>query len=373
MAPNRGIEGQAKKGVATKTARTIIYVFGCAFVFFNSYSIYHLSTNCNDKDKIEKSLSSLLLDYGGAGGGTEADQRYERPDGVINNVNVYFRDESIESHVQCVGENFREDSWQYRSCKFTNLCFDVQKKEYFLFQSKSEKKLQATMEMDIFNTTHTSAVSMKGLNVALGAINLKWRSDVNKMKWFPTVVDGSHQGGYYELPANYVFLPYHSLNAMNPGHLVWDDFLPIYNLMVMFQLKDKRPFLVRHVFNPPLCKFCITLVYSSFAYCVLFELGATCDTKEDRKKKCAKIIPKFLPLMSVSPTTFRTTGETFLNVTNTDEKKERNSTLVCSKHGAAGIGVLSDHGTKKIHGMFTISTAFNWKFIFYFYSNRMGR
>lgn len=96
-----------------------------------------------------------------------------------------------------------------------------------------------------------------------------------------------------------------------------------------------------------------------------FELGATCDTKKERKEKCAKIIPKFLPLMSVSPTTFRTTGETFLNVTNTDENKERNSTLVCSKYGAAGIGVLSDHGTKKIHGMFTISTAFKWKFIFY--------
>jgi len=273
MAPNRGIEGQATKGVAAKTTRprfVLIYVFGFAFVFFNSYSTYQLSTNCNNKDTNEKNVSSLLLDYVGTEGGTEVDQRYERPDGVINNVNVYFRDKSIESHVQCVGENFREDSWQYRSCKFTNLCFDVQKREYFLFQSKSEKKLETRMEMDIFKTTHTSAVSMKGLNVALGAINLKWRSDVNKIKWFPTVVDEPHQGGYYELPANYVFLPYHSLNAMNPGHLVWDDFLPIYNLLVMFQLKDKRPFLVRHILNPPLCKCCITLIYNSFAYCVLF-------------------------------------------------------------------------------------------------------
>jgi hypothetical protein len=29
-------------------------------------------------------------------------------------------------------------------------------------------------------------------------------------------------------------VPFHSIAAMNPGHMVWDDFLPLYTLLHIF-------------------------------------------------------------------------------------------------------------------------------------------
>jgi hypothetical protein len=34
---------------------------------------------------------------------------------------------------------------------------------------------------------------------------------------------------------------FHSMNAANPGHLVWDDWLPIYTLLTMFQVLPGDP------------------------------------------------------------------------------------------------------------------------------------
>lgn len=50
-------------------------------------------------------------------------------------------------------------------------------------------------------------------------------------------------------------VPFHSFFAGNPGHLIWDDFLPIFTLMKMFNFVDDdgdasyRPLLTRHIFG----------------------------------------------------------------------------------------------------------------------------
>lgn len=55
-------------------------------------------------------------------------------------------------------------------------------------------------------------------------------------------------------------------------------------------------------------------------------------------------MPKFLPLMGVDSSTFSTTEDFRL-----ETKTERKSKYVCSRYGAAGIGILTDH-TNKTHG-----------------------
>ena len=48
------------------------------------------------------------------------------------------------------------------------------------------------------------------------------------------------------MPDSVVWMPFHSLNGANPGHLVWDDFLPMYTLLDMFQLLPENPYQEDH-------------------------------------------------------------------------------------------------------------------------------
>jgi hypothetical protein len=126
---------------------------------------------------------------------------------------------------------------------------------------------------------HTVVVSGKGevvlgdteqgkqYGVAIGSINAKWGLvDIQLLKWFPEVrwgpVPGSKRTSksknqsssgassdhddselydVYTLPPSVLMIPFHSLSAENPGHLVWDDFLPMFTLLEMFGfLKNKN-------------------------------------------------------------------------------------------------------------------------------------
>ena len=201
-----------------------------------------------------------------------------------------------------------------------------------LFQSPAGQTLLNMLEQSQQGNISTSTLMSQNTEVSLGGINAKWGSGKDRLKWFPRIISPSsdeYRGrGYYALSDDIVLIPHHQLNGMNPGHLVWDDFLPIFNLLRMFYdpANKQRPLLIRSALDPP--------------------LWATCDTMEWRKEVCAKVVPKFLPLMGISGETYFTTGESFLNVTHGLQKSD----LICGANGAAGMGALTDHGPTKLHG-----------------------
>jgi len=93
----------------------------------------------------------------------------------------------------------------------------------------------------------------KHYGVSIGSVNGKWGLiDIQKLKWFPevrwgpipgTAKDTTNSNSDYEvymLPPSVTMIPFHSLSAENPGHLVWDDFLPMYTLLDMFGFLNKR-------------------------------------------------------------------------------------------------------------------------------------
>ena len=211
-----------------------------------------------------------------------------------------------------------------------------------LFQSPAGQTLLNMLGQSYQGNISVSTTMSKN-EVSLGGINAKWGSGKDRLKWAPRIISPSsdeYRGrGYYALSDDIVLIPYHQLNGMNPGHLVWDDFLPIYNLLRMFYPAMettsshsnyieswKRPLLIRAILDPP--------------------LWATCDNMEWRKEVCAKVVPKFLPLMGIAGEKYLTTGESFLNVTHGPQKSD----LICAKNGAAGMGALTDHGPTKLHG-----------------------
>ena len=167
--------------------------------------------------------------------------------------------------------------------------------------------------------------------VSLGAINPNWgwkpkKSDA--LEWFPTVIDDELKDGYYELSEDKVLVAYHSMSGMNVGHLMWDDFFPIFSLMSIFQMEKDDLVLIRYVLkNRPRA------------------LWATCDLRDLTIDVCKTIFKKFLPLMGVKSDVQFTTNDSFLNL----PIGPRKSKYVCAPKAAAGIGMLSDHGLK-LHG-----------------------
>jgi hypothetical protein len=115
--------------------------------------------------------------------------------------------------------------------------------------------------------------------------------------------------------------------GFNAGHLVWDDFLPIYTLLSIFGLlgDDVQPLLTRYQLKQS-------------------ALWATCDYIQENKDKCKALFAKFLPSMGVDPSTFSTTEDFRFETAG-----NRKSNHVCARYGAAGIAMLTDHATKA-HG-----------------------
>jgi hypothetical protein len=116
------------------------------------------------------------------------------------------------------------------------------------------------------------------------------------------------------------------LFAANPGHLVWDDFLPIYTLLRIFQLfEDYQPLLMRYVLEGE-------------------GMWASCDWTDEKKTMCSQMFAKFLPLFGLHRDNF-TTNQNF----RFEVKGDKKSKLVCAVQGVAGLGMLTDHGMK-LHG-----------------------
>ena len=142
-----------------------------------------------------------------------------KPDGSFNGIDVYYTPEPMDSTVSCVGENYQDNAWMYRSCHFTHFCFDMEEKDYVLFQSPQEREWAKHLRNDLNIGTSST---MHNMTVALGGLNPKWMQQAfQKLEWFPKVVPSElNNEGYYELPASYVWVPFHSFAGFNAGHII---------------------------------------------------------------------------------------------------------------------------------------------------------
>jgi hypothetical protein len=259
-------------------------------------------------------------------------------DGTFNNIPIIYRKGAPSSAVHCVGDDGRPDavSWMFRSCQFQQLCMNVETKEYLLVRdSKHPEWLPSQTDQQQNLTDYT---------VALGGINPRWEvgegsaGDAHKVKWFPKIVDASEvlPSGYYELPTSSLLIPFHSFAAHNVGHLLWDDFYPIFNLMQLFGFVpgESQLTLIRQQLDPKQ------------------KLYASCD-RPRKRKLCHTNFAKFLPLMGVDPITFSTSNG--IRVAGALE-----SPLVCAPTAAAGLGMLTDHGFRDHGWVEHNGTALEW-------------
>jgi hypothetical protein len=203
--------------------------------------------------------------------------------------------------------------------------------------------------------------------VSIGSINGKWTlRGIPRLQWFPQIKYEPipfETYDVYALPSNVIMVPFHSLAAMNPGHMVWDDFLPLYTLLHIFGFTNDDEnddydldstsssydlLMVRFVLPP-------------------FEgddrgLWAGCDWRDELRSTCEKMLEKFAPLMIQQNDAWTISTQVNPSLTFSDGDQNNNGQqqppptssskrqLICSRHGMAGIGGLSDHGSEKGHG-----------------------
>jgi hypothetical protein len=279
------------------------------------------------------------------------------PDGTFNGGPIFLQSKKISelhSHAHCVGETYQaQRAWQDRSCQFDFLCFNVTSGSYVVFENEADRILSETYA--VRKNAHVSSILHRGNesnSVSIGGVNLKWgQFGIPRLKWFPDILEvpsfpeymRSKNGlrirepelMYYELAPNSILIPYHSLNGANPGHLIWDDFLPIFTLLSMFNYLDDDQ-----------------IKYSALPIRQVLQDGerglwASCDVRDEKTSVCNHMIRKFWPLLAGANSIYNYTT----NIDTTfHENKKGSSNLICSKHGVAGLGSLTDHGLNKGHG-----------------------
>lgn len=76
-------------------------------------------------------------------------------------------------------------------------------------------------------------------------------------------------------------------------------------------------------------------------------LWATCEMSNETRGNCTKNFNKFFPLMGIDPSIVHTTKDSSIVLSDDSSMQSR---YICASYGAAGFGMLNDHGLKK-HGV----------------------
>mmetsp|Transcript_18916 Transcript_18916/g.28756 ORF Transcript_18916/g.28756 Transcript_18916/m.28756 type:complete len:549 (-) Transcript_18916:143-1789(-) len=305
-----------------KDARSQNFIFS-----FDNNDKEHEKVNSDKEDCFkEKKSSPSLPSPPSSTSSRHLEDDLKTPDGTFNTFPIYHTEveDGWHSNVHCIGDNFQEDAWKFRSCHFQNLCFDTEEKTYAIFASPEQIELEKALEHSAL--VNFSPSSSMNTTVALGGINPKWGNERIATQWYPKILplDTIKSTGYYSLHSNTTLVPYHSLAGFNPGHLVWDDFLPIYTLLTAFGLLDNHELVLMRMNVEP-------------------AMWASCQRQY---QKCKPILTKFLPLMGMTLDQISTQNDTVVTIKN---QKEMKSKYICAPNGAAGLGSLTDHGLK-LHG-----------------------
>lgn len=287
-----------------------------------------------------------------------------QPSGTFNGYPIYYQSPAttstdtdttpVQSQFHCIGETNAEPyfwkrkrqhvdmTWASRSCHFQFLCLDLETHEFALYLNQQQRASPNTIDprMESQQTVFfNQSADGHPYGVAMGGINAKWtHAAFPRLKWFPTIHYNAPPTHFYTLPSNVTMIPFHSLAAFNPGHLVWDDFLPIYTLLQIFGLQDTtEPLLIRYQLPGE------------------DGLWAGCDWKGSRTRDCEFMLNKFGPLMVRRPEAIPITTQTTVRLQLFDDDQDAGgprpkSNLVCARHALAGIGALTDHGVEKGHG-----------------------
>jgi hypothetical protein len=124
------------------------------------------------------------------------------PDGSLKGIPLHYnRGSKIpQTSVQCIGENFESNAWLFRSCRFQNLCFDTNQKDFVFIQSTAEKNLRDTvLEAKSEQFVTISSLFSENTKISLGPIHSQISpQDEEALRWFPKIIQQADlSSGFY--------------------------------------------------------------------------------------------------------------------------------------------------------------------------------
>lgn len=260
---------------------------------------------------------------------TNSSKTQERWDGpTLNGVPLIKRENRKlpVSHMDCVSadhfefKNISETMYAVRSCRYRNLCYSFVDKKFVLHMSPAESDWQrnwtqfwdsqrnaTTFFGYLSDDGNRSAVSLSptrsGVVESGGKFQPQWKNQPDIPKT------------YFMLPQNYVWVPFMANIIFNPGHLLMDNFLPIYNLLSIFDLTEKVRLMMTNMQKQ--------------------------NHKEYRRN--FGMVQKFLPLMGQNPKYFGFHQWNITDPNSLDESDHINVSWICFSNAAAGTRGLADH------------------------------
>ena len=164
---------------------------------------------------------------------------------------------AFSSH-RCVGQTFAPDQWKGSSCYYRNLCYDVGEDEWVYYAAAGERlprvhdlRHEAQWIYPNMSTSYDDAAkeTLKGrglllhpLDVNLTPYNRLWKGYApsrwkhSGYKWRPRIVRGDIPAHAVWDNHSAVFVLYMSYVGHNLGHLMYDELLPAFTLMQMFDI-----------------------------------------------------------------------------------------------------------------------------------------
>jgi hypothetical protein len=153
---------------------------------------------------------------------------------------VFFRSQFLNStkkplsRLHCLSEIFRENRVDtpaslYRSCRYENLCYDIQAKTFVLFPSEQHSKLISSLHSSIFLSTMSKPVMVSAVR----------SSDPSKTaKVVPAYLHNYSGGTFYtkSKDTHNIWIP---IQPESCHSVFWDVYLPVFSLLELFDWQLK--------------------------------------------------------------------------------------------------------------------------------------
>jgi hypothetical protein len=316
------------------------------------------------------------------------------------------------SMIHCVGDNFLPNAWLYRSCQYRNLCFSSDDDDttqtdgtFQLFVSDTQQQLQRRWNQwnHKYYARFSTNVNEAAATVSAIGSNPRWARK-QKFQWHPEIemipaapppqqtmreepilprsdaaaADSDHQDHfYYRLPSKMVWIPIFVKPTTNPMSLLMDTLLPLFNLMAMFGWDDAnendnnnntRSLLVTILNVQPSSPFQASTVTTT--NWTKHDKGGD-DDEEVCGQDCLQTMAQALSWMGAQVVTTNVVASPIPPVQRYSQQQQqqqqsfptnqgiasshnkttrRRKRLICASQGAAGIGMLTDHGLSR-HGL----------------------
>ena len=268
----------------------------------------------------------------------------------------------------CIGQTFREEEWQAKSCYFRDICFDGISNSFKYYAGPSDPATTEPWEKQRLGTfinedEQPRGVMRTNLKVSLSPLNVVWQGQFEGgFPWQPELVHAPIPADATWDTSAEVFVLYMSYNSHNVGHLIFDELFPWFNLAAMFNLlgtdmqalnfKNFNPKYPHH--DPELKAGTPTNSCERYAEALRTGISYRFETPNDKLpdderrnaenivKVCHKLRRKLVPMMS------KHLIRTFPDFKEHPELKGK---VTCFPRLVTGVGMLAEHcGDETRHG-----------------------